>query len=135
MSDATELRPVIVEREIAYPADKIWRALTQPHLIKEWLMNSDFKLELNHSFKFSEAWGEIECTVKTVEPNKVLAYSWSAFGLDSLVTFTLTPNGNGTTLRVEQVGFRPDQEQAYQGARQAWPAYLAQLEELLGRAG
>ena len=33
---ATETRSVVVEREIAYPPEKIWRALTQPHLIEEW---------------------------------------------------------------------------------------------------
>ena len=32
----TETLSVIVEREIPYPPEKIWRALTQPHLIQEW---------------------------------------------------------------------------------------------------
>jgi uncharacterized protein YndB with AHSA1/START domain len=40
---ATETLSVIVEREIPYPPEKIWRALTQPHLIEEWLMKNDFK--------------------------------------------------------------------------------------------
>jgi len=34
---------VVVEREIPYPPEKIWRALPQPHLIEEWLMKNDFK--------------------------------------------------------------------------------------------
>ena len=38
-----EIRTVIIEREVAHPPEKIWRALTQPHLIEEWLMRSDFK--------------------------------------------------------------------------------------------
>jgi hypothetical protein len=29
---ATETRSVVVEREIPHPPEKIWRALTQPHL-------------------------------------------------------------------------------------------------------
>ena len=33
---ATEALSVVVEREIPYPPEKIWRALTQPHLIEEW---------------------------------------------------------------------------------------------------
>jgi uncharacterized protein YndB with AHSA1/START domain len=32
---ATETLSVIVEREIAYPPEKIWRALTQPHLLED----------------------------------------------------------------------------------------------------
>lgn len=32
---ATEALSVVVEREIPYPPEKIWRALTQPHLIAE----------------------------------------------------------------------------------------------------
>ena len=35
---ASEALSVIVERELPFPAEKVWRALTQPHLIEEWLM-------------------------------------------------------------------------------------------------
>jgi uncharacterized protein YndB with AHSA1/START domain len=129
-----ELRTVTVEREIPYPAEKIWRALTQPHLMEEWLMKSgDFKLEVGRSFKFSEDWGEIECKVLEVEPHKSLTYQWNAFGLESVVTFTLTKTATGTQLRVEQSGFPTEQQQAFNGAKQAWPEYLRKLEEILGR--
>jgi uncharacterized protein YndB with AHSA1/START domain len=127
----TETRSVIVEREIAYPPEKIWRALTQPHLIGEWLMKNDFKPVVGHSFKFTEDWGGIDCKVETLEPNKTLSYSWSAFGLDTTVTWTLTATDTGTHLRVEQSGFGPGTGQAYNGARMAWPEYLAAMEELL----
>ena len=44
MTDAAaETRSVVVEREIPYPPEKIWRALTEPHLIEEWLMKNDFE--------------------------------------------------------------------------------------------
>jgi len=49
------------------------------------------------------------------------------------VTWTLTPTGNGTHLRMEQSGFRPDQVQAYQGAKLGWPTFVAKLEQVLGR--
>ena len=35
MTSTTEIRSVVVERDIAFPAEKIWRALTQPHLIED----------------------------------------------------------------------------------------------------
>lgn len=38
---ATETRSVVVERELPFPPEKIWRALTQPHLIADWLMKND----------------------------------------------------------------------------------------------
>ncbi|MDB5709927.1 MAG: polyketide cyclase [Sphingomonas bacterium] len=129
----TELRSVIVEREISYPPEKIWRALTQPHLIAEWLMNNDFAPVVDHSFKFTADWGSVDCQVQTVEPNRTLAYSWDAMGLESTVTWTLTPSASGTHLRMEQAGFRRDQEQAYQGAKIGWRHFFASLEQVVAR--
>jgi uncharacterized protein YndB with AHSA1/START domain len=129
-----DIRSVIIEREMPFPAARIWRALTQPELMQEWLMKSDFKPEVGHDFKFTQEWGSIDCTVTEVEPERTLAYTWAAFGLESTVTWTLTPTGHGTHLRMEQVGFRPDQEEAFRGARAAWGAFFRQLEALVGRA-
>ena len=130
---ATQLRSVIVERDIPHPPEKIWRALTQPHLIQEWLMKSDFKPVVGHDFKFSADWGSVECRVTSVEPHKTLSYTWGAYGLDSVITWTLTPTSTGTHLRMEQTGFRPDQQQAYGGARAGWPRFFASLEQVLAR--
>ena len=128
-----ETRTVIVEREIRHPAEKIWRALTQPHLMEEWLMKNDFKPVLGHSFRLTADWGAVDCRVQAVEPNKRLSYSWAAYGLESIVTWTLTPTSTGTHLRMEQSGFRPDQEQAYQGAKFGWQRFLASLEQVVAR--
>jgi uncharacterized protein YndB with AHSA1/START domain len=95
----TDSRSVVVERDIAYPPEKIWRALTQPQLMAEWLMQSDFEPVPGRSFRFSADWGGVDCQVQTVEPNKTLSYKWDAFGLESIVTWTLTPTDNGTRLR------------------------------------
>ena len=132
---SVETRSVVVEREISYPPEKIWRALTQPHLIEEWLMKNDFKPVLDHRFNLRADWGVVDCQVVTIEANRTLAYSWAALGLASVVTWTLTPSGTGTLLRMEQVGFRPDQQQAYQGAQFGWPRFFANLEQLLERVG
>jgi uncharacterized protein YndB with AHSA1/START domain len=50
-----------------------------------------------------------------------------------VVTFTLTPTRTGTLLRMEQSGFRPDQQQAYQGAKAGWHHFIAALEPVLAR--
>ena len=78
-------------------------------------------------------WGSVDCQVLTVEPNKTLAYAWGAMGLESVVTWTLTPTNAGTQLRMEQSGFTPDQEQAYRGATAGWQRFFANLEQVLGR--
>jgi len=130
---STETRSVIVEREFSHPPEKIWRALTQPHLIEEWLMKNDFKPFVGHRFNLSTDWGAVDCEIRTIEPNKMLSYSWAAYGLESVVTWTLTPTRTGTHLRMEQLGFRGDQQQAYQGAQYGWPRFFAALEQLLAR--
>ncbi|MDX8448735.1 SRPBCC family protein [Mesorhizobium captivum] len=126
-------RSVVVEREIPYPPEKIWRALTQPHLIEEWLMKNNFKPVVDHRFNLSADWGGVECQVQTVEPNKTLSYTWDTKDLESVVTWTLTPTGMGTHLRMEQTGFRTDQEPYYRGATVGWKKFLAALEEVLAR--
>jgi uncharacterized protein YndB with AHSA1/START domain len=136
----TEARSVIVEREFAFPPEKLWRALTQPHLIEAWLMKNDFKPEVGHSFNLRGEWGGVlDCKVLTVEPHKTLTYSWdfahddAAYNLKSVVTFTLTPTGAGTHLRVEQSGFGPQQRQAFGGARAGWEKFLGNLDQVLDK--
>ncbi len=130
---ATETRTVVVEREIAYPPEKIWRALTEPHLIEDWLMKTDFEPVVDRKFKLAGDWGAVDCQVLKVEPPRTLAYSWAAHGLESVVTWTLTPTSGGTRLRMEQKGFRPDQEPFYEGAKMGWQNFFARLEQVLAR--
>ena len=54
-----ETRSVVVERDIPHPPEKIWRALTQPHLIEEWLMKNDFKPVVGHHFNLRGDWGGV----------------------------------------------------------------------------
>jgi len=130
---AAETRSVVVEREMPFPPEKIWRALTQSQLIEEWLMKNDFKPVINHHFNFRADWGAVDCHVTAVVPNKILSYTWAAYGLESVVTWTLTPTSTGTHLRMEQSGFRADQQQAYQGAKGGWQRFFAGLDRVLAR--
>ena len=136
-----ETLSVVVVREIPYPPEKIWRALTQPHLIEEWLMKNNFKPAVGHRFNLCGNWGGVlDCEVLAIEPNKALSYTWNfnhddaAFALQSVVTFTLTATRAGTLLRMEHTGFRPDQKQAYGGAHAGWKKFFEKLEELVARA-
>ncbi len=130
---STQTRSVTMEREFPYPPETIWRALTQPQLIEEWLMKNDFQLRIGHAFELRGDWGSVSCKILEIEPNRTLVYSWDANGLESVVTWTLSPSAAGTSLRVEQSGFQADQEQFYQGAKAGWPRFLASLEKVLAR--
>jgi len=141
MAQATDVKTVVVERDIAHPPEKLWRALTQPHLIEEWLMKNDFAPRVGHRFNLRGDWGGVlDCEVLVVEPNKELAYTWNfkhddaAFSLESVVTFTLTPTSAGTRLRMEQTGFRPDQKQAFGGAHAGWKQFFEKLDQVLAKA-
>jgi uncharacterized protein YndB with AHSA1/START domain len=135
---STETRTVVVERDIPHPAEKVWRALTQQHLIEEWLMKNDFQPAVGHRFKLRGEWGGVlDCEVLAVELHKKLSYTWdhahddAAYNLKSVVTLTLTPTCTGTHLRMEQSGFRPEQKLAYNGARHGWQGFLGALETVL----
>jgi len=128
-----ERKSVVIEREFAHPPERIWRALTQPHLMAEWLMRTDFEPRLGHAFSFTAEWGAVECKVMEIEPERRLAYSWGDGVLDTVVTWTLTPTKTGAHLRMEQTGFRRDQPRYLMGATAGWPRFFDNLEEVLAQ--
>ena len=134
-----ETQSLVIEREMPHAPEKIWRALTQPALLEEWLMRTDLEPQVGRRFAFRADpvpnWdGVIDCEMLEVEPPSRLAYTWASMGLQSVVTWTLTPTGGGTHVRMEQSGFRPDQKANYQGAKYGWRNFLAKLDEVLARS-
>jgi uncharacterized protein YndB with AHSA1/START domain len=133
-------RTLVIEKEMSHPPEKIWRALTQGALIKEWLMDNDFQPVVGHKFNFRSTpnphWdGIIHSEVLVVEPNQKLSYTWSSLGLVTVVVWTLTATGGGTLVRMEQSGFRADQDQAYQGANYGWRKFVSLLEKVVNGLG
>ena len=137
----TEARTLVIERDLAHPPQKVWRALTQKPLLEDWLMPNDFEPRVGRKFNFRTnpmpQWdGVIDCEVLEIEENRRLSYAWNvgdaaAGGMATVVTFTLTPNAGGTHLRMEQSGFRPGQERNYQGAQYGWQKFLGGLERVV----
>jgi uncharacterized protein YndB with AHSA1/START domain len=133
-----QTRSIVVERLIPYPAEKIWRALTGPELLAEWLMENDFAAKLGHRFTFRAkpvpGWsGVTNCEVVELEEPHLLSYRWgdgteSDTGLQTLVTWTLTVVDGGTLVRMEHSGFRPVDEAGYRGMGSGWPRILERLE-------
>jgi uncharacterized protein YndB with AHSA1/START domain len=132
----TETHTVVVEREMPYPAEKVWRALTQGPLIKEWLMDNDFQPVAGHKFKLRstpvQGWdGIIDCEVVVVEPNKKLSYTWTTMGLATVVVFTLAASNGGTKVRMEHSGFRSDHDAAFKGATYGWQKFIGNMERVV----
>jgi len=130
---------VVLERDMPYPPQKVWRALTTGALIEDWLMANDFQPIVGHRFTLRTqpvgGWnGQIDCEVLAVEPPERLSYSWASMGLQSVVTFTLAPTATGARLRMEQSGFPVDATQNIRGAQYGWTKFLNKLEPVVARA-
>lgn len=128
------------EFDLNHPPEKVWRALTDPKQLAQWLLPvDDLKLERGAAFTFrtdpQPGWdGLVNCRLLEIEPPRKLSYTWVVgFGLDTVVTFTLTPTDSGTRISLVQSGFRPDQKQNFGGARYGWRMMGGRLVDLLGR--
>ena len=137
MNEPATTRSLVIERQMPHPAAKIWRALTQGALIEEWLMKNDFQPVVGHQFNFRSTpvpgWdGVINSEVLAIEPNSRLSYSWGTMGTMSVVTWTLTPTKVGTHVRMEQTGFRSEQDAAYKGATYGWTKFIGNMERVVG---
>jgi uncharacterized protein YndB with AHSA1/START domain len=128
------------EFDLRHSPEKVWRALTDPVLLAEWLLPVvDLKLEPGAAFTFKgppqPGWdGAVNCRFVEIEAYRKLSYTWVVgFGIDTVVTFTLTPTASGTHLSLVQSGFRPDQKQNRAGARYGWKMMGGKLVDLLAR--
>ncbi len=130
-----------VELDLQHPPEKVWRALTEPELLAEWLLpvlDDDLALEPGATFTFKTqpypGWdGTVDCRMLEIEPLRKLSYAWTVPFLDTVVTFTLTPTASGTHLSIVQSGFRSEQKREFGGARYGWKMMGGKLVDLLAR--
>lgn len=127
------------EFDLHHPPEKVWRALTDPALLAEWLLPvTDLNLEPGAAFTLKAqpqpGWdGVVNCRIREIETHRKLSYTWVVADIDTLVTFTLTPTASGTRLSLVHSGFKPSQKQAFGGARYGWKMMGGRLVELLPR--
>lgn len=128
------------QADLRHPPEKVWRALTEPKLLAEWLLPAiGFRLEPGAAFtlKAPQAYpgwdGTVECRMVEIEPLRKLSYTWAVPFLDTVVTFTLVPTEFGTRLFIVQSGFQPEQKQEFGGARYGWRMMGEKLVDLLER--
>lgn len=140
-----QVEAIAFEVDLPHTPAKVWRALTDPALLEQWLLPViGFKAQRGTAFTFKtqpppgSGWdGVVHCTMLEFEPHKKISWRWVVGDIDTVVTFTLkptlTPTGEGARLSIVQSGFKPDQKQASGGARYGWKMMGGKLVDLLAR--
>ena len=135
----SQTESISFEFDLHHSPEKVWRALTDPVLLAEWLLPVvDLKLEPEAAFTFKAqpqpGWdGAVNCRFLEIEAHRKLSYTWVVGDMETVVTFTLTPTASGTRLSLVQSGFKPDQTQNFAGARYGWKLMGGKLVDLLAR--
>ncbi len=135
----SQTESISFEFDLHHSPEKVWRALTDPVLVAEWLLPVvDLKLEPGAAFTFKAqpqpGWdGIVNCRFLEIEAQRRLSWMWVVGDIDTVVTFTLTPTASGTRLSLVQSGFKPDQKQNFAGARYGWKMMGGKLVDLLAR--
>jgi uncharacterized protein YndB with AHSA1/START domain len=144
ISDTTfpsQIEAIAFQFDLPHAPEKVWRALTDPALLAEWLLPVvEGSLAPGASFMFRTqpypGWdGTVHCRVLESDKPRKLSYTWVVGGmaLDTVVTFTLAPTSSGTHMTLVQSGFKPEQKQNSGGARYGWKMMGGKLVDLLGR--
>ena len=138
-TDRSQTESITFEFDLSHSPQKVWRALTDPKLLTEWLLPV-VGLELAPGAEFTfkappqPEWdGIVNCRFLEIEPRKKLSWAWVVGDIDTVVTFTLNPTASGTRLSLVQSGFRPDQKKNSGGARYGWKMMGGKLVDLLQR--
>lgn len=132
-SDTTET--VSLDILIARPPEDVWAALTQPDLLARWWATSDISPDVGHRFTIDMGkWGQQPCEVLESDFPHRFVYSFA----DWRLVWTLTPEGQGTRLRVDHEGFdlaNPQHKFAFETMGPGWrSAVLPRLATLLETA-
>jgi uncharacterized protein YndB with AHSA1/START domain len=139
MTARSQTESISFEFDLHHLPEKVWRALTDPVLLAEWLLPVvDLQLEPGAAFMFKAepqpGWdGVVNCRLLEIEAQRKLSWRWVVGDIDTLVTFTLTPTASGTRLSLVQSGFKPDQKRNLGGARYGWKMMGGKLVDLLAR--
>ena len=135
----SQTESITFEFDLRHVPEKVWRALTDPVLLAEWLLPViNLKLDLGAPFTFKAqpqpGWdGSVNCRFLEIEAQRKLSYTWVVGDIDTVVTFTLTPTASGTRLSLVQSGFKPEQKKNFGGARYGWRMMGGKLVDLLAR--
>jgi len=123
--------PLVIERLLNAPADRVWKAITDKNEMKKWYFDiAEFKAEVGFEFRFSAGSEKKKylhlCKVTEVVAGKKLTYSWRYDGYPGIshVTFELIPEGDQTRVRLTHTGIesfpRDDRDFARESFTAGW---------------
>jgi uncharacterized protein YndB with AHSA1/START domain len=136
---------IYVDQLLPSSPAQVWKALTDPDVLARWLMPNDFRLAVGHYFTFKNVpipqvkfGGIAYCEVLDIEVERQLRISWvdrgEENGLNSIVTWRLEPEGDGTHLFMVHDGFDPNhllQQLSYQFMSKGWMRLPQRIAEIL----
>lgn len=112
-------KPITIRKERFYPhpPEDVWAAISDPHALAEWLEPNNHQPVVGHKFQFRCdpgvcGSGITECEVLEADPPKRLVWSWVSVPKNDscpspatmTITWTLTPQDDGTLLTLEHTG-------------------------------
>jgi uncharacterized protein YndB with AHSA1/START domain len=124
---------------LPHPIETVWRALTNAHLISEWLMQTDgFEPAVGTRFRMKtqnlSADGWVDAEVLELDPPRRMVWAWTVdeAAPPTTVTFALTPYAGATRLVLTHVG----EIDPGIGDRLAhgWPGRIEALETAIARS-
>lgn len=137
---------IMVDELFPHSAPVIWQAITTGSLMARWMMEpTGFAPVAGNRFTFQTTpagkWdGRIRCEVLEVQPERRFVFSWQSgdagnvgYGapLDTVVTFSLSPEVGGTRLSIVHAGFElPRNETAYRNMSGGWVKCVAKLGDV-----
>ncbi len=146
-----DTQDIVVDEIFPHAPETIWKALTTGELIARWLMPADgFEPVEGNRFTYKTtpagAWdGTIRCEILEVVPNERLVYSWQGgheanvgYGsrLETVVSWTLARQENGTRVRVVHSGFElPRNDTAYRNMSDGWTKVIRNLNAIAAEQG
>ncbi|PPK84758.1 uncharacterized protein YndB with AHSA1/START domain [Neolewinella xylanilytica] len=119
-------RAIHVTYDLDASREKVWKALTEPKLVEQWLFPNDITPEVGRHFTFRTTPapgfdGLINCEVKEVEAPRRLVYTWQTGPLDTVVNWSLESTDSGSTrLKLSHEGFRPEDDGIYNLLAGGW---------------
>lgn len=147
-----------IERSLYIEAtpDVVYEVISSPEHLQEWWTDEVVDLEPVPGSVGELVWGDrtspgghvARITVVDAQPPRLFAFRWAHLTDEAavpdnslLVTFELTPSGEGTTVRMTETGFREMGweiavlEEQFNSHIEGWHRYLPRLVEYAGRLG
>jgi len=137
------MEPILKKVTINAPANKVWKALTDPAKVEAWmLMETTFLPQKNKDFTFkaepNENWdGIFKCSVKEIVENKKLVYTWDTgfINAETIVSFELKEIDKQTEVTLTHSGWEKlaaNQQQTKDAHSEGWDIrFVQKLKELV----